>query len=127
MSKIGLDGHDVGVKVLVQWLRDQSMEVIYTGLRQTVDQIVETALQEAVDVIGVSILSGSHVPIAKRLIRRMEERGIKDVLLLFGGTIPKEDVAVLKKMGVDEVFPSHSNLEQIAVYIEKSRKRGSVG
>ncbi len=86
ISKIGLDGHDVGAKVLVQWLRDQGMEVIYTGLRQTVEQVVEAALQEAVDVVGVSILSGSHLPIANRLLKRMAERGIKDTLLLFGGT-----------------------------------------
>ena len=125
ISKIGLDGHDVGAKVLIQWLRDRGMEVIYTGIRQTVDQVVETALQEGVDVVGVSVLSGSHLPIAKRLMRRMEERGMEDVLLIFGGTIPKEDAVALKTMGVDEVFPSHSNLEKIAVYIEKSLKRQS--
>jgi methylmalonyl-CoA mutase C-terminal domain/subunit len=122
ISKIGLDGHDVGAKVLVQWLRDQGMEVIYTGLRQTVDQVVEAALQEAVDVIGVSILSGSHLPIARRLLRRMEERGIKETLTLFGGTIPKEDVKSLKAIGIEGVFPSHAHLEEISDFIRQNLK-----
>jgi methylmalonyl-CoA mutase C-terminal domain/subunit len=123
ISKIGLDGHDVGAKVLVQWLRDQGMEVIYTGLRQTVEQVVEAALQEAVDVVGVSILSGSHLPIANRLLKRMAERGIKDTLLLFGGTIPREDAKALKATGIDGVFPSHSNLEEISDFIRQNLKR----
>ena len=122
ISKIGLDGHDVGAKVLVQWLRDQGMEVIYTGLRQTVEQVVETALQEAVDVMGVSILSGSHLPIANRLLKRMAERGIEDTLLLFGGTIPREDAKALKARGIDGVFPSHSNLEDISEFIQQNLK-----
>jgi len=124
ISKIGLDGHDVGAKVLVQWLRDQGMEVIYTGLRQTVDQVVETALQEAVDVIGVSLLSGSHIPIANRLLHRIKERGIEDTFILFGGTIPKDDVEVLKKMGVHGVFPSHSDLMEISEFIKQKVKHG---
>src|SRR5512136_987033 len=88
IAKIGLDGHDVGAKVLIFWLRDKGMEVIYTGLRQSVEQVVEVAIQEAVDVIGVSILSGSHVSIAQKLIKKLQERDLKDVLVLFGGTIP---------------------------------------
>lgn len=123
ISKIGLDGHDVGAKVLVQWLRDQGMEVIYTGLRQTVEQVVEAALQEAVDVVGVSVLSGSHLPIASRLLKRMVERGITDTLLLFGGTIPREDAKTLKAMGTDGVFLSHSNLEEISDFIRQNLKR----
>jgi len=99
------------------------MEVIYTGLRQTVEQVVEAALQEAVDVVGVSILSGSHVPIASRLLKRMAERSIRDTLLLFGGTIPKEDTKILKAMGIDGVFPSHSNLEEISDFIRQNLKR----
>jgi len=120
IAKIGLDGHDVGAKVLVQWLRDQGMEVIYTGLRQTVEQVVEAALQEAVDAVGVSILSGSHLSIANRLLQRMKERGIKDTLTLFGGTIPKEDVRTLKAMGIDGVFPSHAHLEEITDFIRQN-------
>lgn len=123
IAKIGLDGHDVGAKVLIFWLRDQGMEVIYTGLRQSVEQVVEVALQEAVDVIGVSILSGSHVSIARKLMNRMRERELNDVLVLFGGTIPKDDIAVLKETGVHGVFPSHAKLEDISAFIRDNVKR----
>jgi methylmalonyl-CoA mutase C-terminal domain/subunit len=120
IAKIGLDGHDVGAKVLIFWLRDEGMEVIYTGLRQTVEQVVEVALQEAVDVIGVSILSGSHVSIAQKLIKRIHERELDDVLILFGGTIPKDDIRALKEMGIHGVFPSHSKLEEISAFIKRN-------
>lgn len=119
IAKIGLDGHDVGAKVLVFWLRDQGMEVIYTGLRQSVEQVVEAALQEAVDVIGVSVLSGSHVSIARKLVAKIRERGMEDVLLLFGGTIPKDDVEELKDLGIHGVFPSHAKLEEISAFIKQ--------
>lgn len=122
IAKIGLDGHDVGAKVLIFWLRDQGMEVIYTGLRQSVEQVVEVALQEAVDVIGVSILSGSHVEISRKLMKRVRERGLDDVLVLFGGTIPKDDIAVLKENGVHGVFPSHAKLDEISAFIQEHVK-----
>lgn len=125
IAKIGLDGHDVGAKVLIYWLRDQGMEVIYTGLRQSADQVVEVALQEAVDVIGVSILSGSHVESARKLMRRVRERGLNDVLILFGGTIPKDDIAVLKNEGIHGVFPSHAKLEDISAFIKDNVKAGA--
>ena len=125
IAKIGLDGHDVGAKVLIYWLRDQGMEVIYTGLRQSADQVVEVALQEAVDVIGVSILSGSHVESARKLMRRVKERGLNDVLILFGGTIPKDDIAVLKNEGIHGVFPSHAKLEDISAFIKDNVKAGA--
>jgi len=115
IAKIGLDGHDVGAKVLIFWLRDQGMEVIYTGLRQSVEQVV--------DVIGVSILSGSHVSIAKKLLKRIRERELDDVLVLFGGTIPKDDIAVLKSTGVHGVFPSHAKLEEISAFIKENVKQ----
>jgi len=124
IAKIGLDGHDVGAKVLIHWLRDQGMEVIYTGLRQTVDLVVEAALQEDVDVIGVSILSGSHMAIANRLLKRIKEKRIEDVLLLFGGIIPKEDVKGLKALGVNGVFSAHSDLKEISDYIKQQVKTG---
>ncbi|MEW6335263.1 MAG: cobalamin-dependent protein [Thermodesulfobacteriota bacterium] len=126
IAKIGLDGHDVGAKVLIFWLRDQGMEVIYTGLRQSVEQVVEVAIQEAVDVIGVSILSGSHVSIARKLIARVRERELDDVLVLFGGTIPKDDVAVLQEIGVQGVFPSHAKLEEISTFIRENVKAAGV-
>ena len=124
IAKIGLDGHDVGAKVLIHWLRDQGMEVIYTGLRQTVDLVVEAALQEDVDVIGVSILSGSHMAIANRLLKRIKEKRIEDVLLLFGGIIPKEDVKGLKALGVNGVFSAHSDLKEISDFIKQQVKTG---
>jgi methylmalonyl-CoA mutase C-terminal domain/subunit len=124
IAKIGLDGHDVGAKVLVHWLRDQGMEVIYTGLRQTADMVVEAALQEDVDVIGVSVLSGSHMEIANRLRKRIKEKGVEDILLLFGGIIPREDVSALKTLGVDGVFPAHSDLKEISDFIKKEIKAG---
>ncbi|MDD4998056.1 MAG: cobalamin-dependent protein, partial [Syntrophales bacterium] len=125
IAKIGLDGHDVGAKVLIYWLRDQGMEVTYTGLRQSAEQVVEVALQEAVDVIGVSILSGSHVESARKLMRRVKERGLNDVLILFGGTIPKDDIAVLKNEGIHGVFPSHAKLEDISAFIKDKVKAGA--
>lgn len=125
IAKIGLDGHDVGAKVLIYWLRDQGMEVIYTGLRQSAEQVVEVALQEAVDVIGVSILSGSHVESARKLMKRVKERGLNDVLILFGGTIPKDDIAVLKNEGIHGVFPSHAKLEDISAFIKDNVKAGA--
>jgi methylmalonyl-CoA mutase C-terminal domain/subunit len=111
--------------VLIFWLRDQGMEVIYTGLRQSVEQVVEVAIQEAVDVIGVSILSGSHVSIARKLIKRIRERSLDDVLVLFGGTIPKDDIATLKEIGVQGVFPSHAKLEEISSFIRQSVGQGT--
>ena len=122
IAKIGLDGHDVGAKVLVHWLRDQGMEVIYTGLRQTVDMVVEAALQEDVAAIGVSVLSGSHMEIANRLLKRIKEKGVEDILLLFGGIIPREDVSALKALGVNGVFPAHSDLKEISDFIKKEIK-----
>jgi methylmalonyl-CoA mutase C-terminal domain/subunit len=125
IAKIGLDGHDVGAKVLIFWLRDKGMEVIYTGLRQSVEQVVEVAIQEAVDVIGVSILSGSHVSIAQKLIKKLQERELTDVLVLFGGTIPKDDITVLKNIGVQGVFPSHAKLDDISEFIQQNVKQGA--
>jgi methylmalonyl-CoA mutase C-terminal domain/subunit len=125
IAKIGLDGHDVGAKVLIFWLRDKGMEVIYTGLRQSVEQVVEVAIQEAVDVIGVSILSGSHVSIAQKLIKKLQERELADVLVLFGGTIPKDDITVLKNIGVQGVFPSHAKLDDISEFIQQNVKQGA--
>jgi len=87
--------------------------------------VVEVALQEAVDVIGVSILSGSHVESARKLMRRVKERGLNDVLILFGGTIPKDDIAVLKNEGIHGVFPSHAKLEDISAFIKDNVKAGA--
>ncbi|MBW2307942.1 MAG: cobalamin B12-binding domain-containing protein [Deltaproteobacteria bacterium] len=119
LAKPGLDGHDVGVKVIAHSLRNSGMEVIYTGLRQSVDQIISAADQEDVDVIGLSILSGSHLEISRKLLSRMREKGLDDIPVLVGGIIPREDIPLLKEIGVQEVFPVHTPLNEIVSYIQE--------
>ncbi len=113
VAKPGLDGHDRGAKVVAQALKEAGMEVIYTGLHQTVDQIVQTALQEDVDVIGLSILSGAHIPISETLIKKIREKGLSDVKIAVGGVIPRRDVEKLKGLGVDAVFPGGTPFDEI--------------
>ena len=124
VAKPGLDGHDRGAKVVALALRDAGFEVIYTGLHQTVEQIVETALQEDVDVIGVSILSGAHVPITRKLMDKLHDAGADDVIVLVGGNIPSRDVEPLETLGVAGVFPTGSSFEAIAAFI-RERVRAS--
>jgi methylmalonyl-CoA mutase C-terminal domain/subunit len=120
VAKPGLDGHDRGAKVVALALREAGFEVIYTGLHQTVEQIVEAAMQEDVDVIGLSILSGAHLPISKKLMARLRENKMDDVLVLVGGNIPERDVPPLKELGVAGVFPSSSRFEEIAAFIREN-------
>ncbi len=117
VAKLGLDGHDRGAKVVALALRDAGFEVIYTGLHQTVEQVVETAAQEDVDVIGLSILSGAHLPIARKLMETLREAGIEDKAVMIGGNIPARDVAPLKALGAAGVFPTGSSFENIAAFI----------
>ena len=100
VAKPGLDGHERGARVVAYGLRDEGFEVIYTGLRQTPDQIAVAALQEDVDVVGLSILSGAHVSLSRKVIERLKERGADDILLLVGGIIPEKDIPTLKEIGV---------------------------
>jgi len=123
IAKPGLDGHDRGAKVVALALRDAGFEVIYTGLHQTVEQIVETAAQEDVDVIGLSVLSGAHLPITNKLITRLREAKMDEVLVLVGGNIPERDVAPLKELGVAGVFPSSSRFDDIAKFIRENAGR----
>ena len=118
IAKPGLDGHDRGVKVVAQLLRDAGMEVIYTGLHQTVDQIIEAAKQEDVNVIGLSVLSGAHFPITERLMKGLKENGMTDVVVVVGGNIPRRDIDGLKSLGVRGVFPTGSKFEAIVDFIE---------
>ncbi len=104
IAKVGLDGHDRGVKIVARTLRDAGMDVIYTGLHRTPEEVVEAAIQEDVDVIGVSILSGAHMTVFPRLLRLLDERGANDILVVGGGVIPDEDVATLKALGVKELL-----------------------
>ena len=104
MAKVGLDGHDRGVKVVARCLRDAGMDVIYTGLHRSPEEVVDAAVQEDVDVLGISLLSGAHMTIFPRIMKRLKERGVEDMLLLGGGVIPDDDVVALKKMGVAEIL-----------------------
>jgi methylmalonyl-CoA mutase C-terminal domain/subunit len=124
VAKPGLDGHDRGAKVVANALRDAGMEVIYTGLHQTPEMVVEAAIQEDVDVIALSILSGAHMTLFKRVRVLMEENGITDVPLIGGGIIPDQDIAPLKALGVSEVFGPGTDTRDIAKYIQGLFKAG---
>jgi methylmalonyl-CoA mutase C-terminal domain/subunit len=123
VAKPGLDGHDRGAKVMAFALRDAGMEVIYTGLHQTIDQIVNTAIQEDVDVIGLSIMSGAHLPICDKLMKQVEEKKMDDVLVVVGGVIPKQDLAKLRAMGIEGVFPGGTPFEESIRWIQEHVKR----
>ena len=125
MAKPGLDGHDRGVKVIIHALRDAGMEVIYSGLRQTDAQIVAVALQENVDVIGLSVLSGAYMGIARRLMARLAEEGLDDCLVILGGNILERDVGELKSLGVAEVFNHHADMAEIVSYIRNNAAAGA--
>ena len=122
LAKLGLDGHDRGVKVIARAFRDAGMEVVYLGMRVSSDQVAIAALQEDVDVIGISILSGAHMRLIPRLIEALNQRGVNDVLLLVGGTIPDEDVEPLQAMGVDGVFPVGVFTQTMIDFIESRAK-----
>ncbi|MCZ6606236.1 MAG: cobalamin B12-binding domain-containing protein [Alphaproteobacteria bacterium] len=104
LAKVGLDGHDRGVKVVARCLRDAGMDVIYTGLHRTPEEVVDAAVQEDVDVLGVSLLSGAHMTILPRMIDLLRKTDADDIILMAGGVMPDEDVAALKKMGIGEVL-----------------------
>lgn len=124
LAKMGLDGHDRGVKVIARAMRDAGMEVVYMGMRVTADQIAQTALQEDADVLGISILSGAHIRLMPRLTAALDERGLSgEVLLLVGGTIPEDDVASLQEMGIDGVFPVGSFTSEMIDFIFANIRR----
>ncbi len=123
VAKPGLDGHDRGAKVIARALRDAGMEVIYTGLRQTPEMIAAAAEQEDADVIGLSILSGAHMTLCRRLMELLKEKKMTDVLVLLGGTIPEADFAGLKNMGIAEIFLPGTSTQQIVDFIRKNIRR----
>jgi methylmalonyl-CoA mutase, C-terminal domain len=125
VAKPGLDGHDRGAKVLVRALRDAGFEVVYTGLFQTPEMIASAALQEDVQVIGLSILSGAHMALFPRIMAELRERGLNDVLVIAGGTIPKADIPRIKELGVAEVFGPGTRLATIVDYIRDNAPRRS--
>jgi len=113
VAKPGLDGHDRGAKIIALALRDAGMEVIYTGLHQSIDQIIAAAVQETVDIIGLSIMTGAHMSITKNLIEKMKSEGIDGVRVVVGGVIPKDDIAKLKQIGVDGIYPNGTPFKEI--------------
>lgn len=125
VAKPGLDGHDRGAKVVAQALRDAGMEVVYTGLRQTPQMIVAAAIQEDVDVIGLSILSGSHMELFPMIMEELKEKGATDVVVLAGGIIPEDDAERLKALGIEAVFRPGAVTRDIVDCVEKAvaRKR----
>jgi methylmalonyl-CoA mutase C-terminal domain/subunit len=119
IAKPGLDGHDRGAKIIARALRDAGMEVIYTGLHQTPEQIVETAIQEDADAVGISILSGAHMTLVPKILAGLRENGVDDVLVVVGGTIPKDDVTTLKEQGVAEVFTPGAPVSEIVDFLKE--------
>ena len=120
LAKLGLDGHDRGVKIIARAFRDAGMEVVYLGMRVTPDQVAQAALQEDADVVGISILSGAHMRLIPRLTQALNDRGAGDVVLLVGGTIPDEDVEPLHDMGVQGVFPVGTFTQTMIDFINSS-------
>ena len=119
VAKLGLDGHDRGAKVVARILRDAGMEVIYTGLYKTASQVVNAAIQEDVDVIGVSLLSGAHVPLFRELGKSLREHGAEHIFVVAGGVIPEQDYAALKESGVHVIIPQEARAEFIVSTIHE--------
>jgi methylmalonyl-CoA mutase C-terminal domain/subunit len=123
VAKPGLDGHDRGAKVVAHALRDAGMEVIYTGLHQSVEAIVNVAEQETADVIGLSIMSGAHLPISKKMMDLLRARSLDDILVVVGGVIPQRDIEALKEMGVAGVFPGGTPFDEFVTFIREHASR----
>jgi methylmalonyl-CoA mutase C-terminal domain/subunit len=124
VAKPGLDGHDRGALVIARALRDEGMEVIYTGLRQTPEQIVNSAIQEDVDVIGLSCLSGAHNELFPEVVRLLKEKGAEDILVVGGGVIPDEDIPFLKENGIAQVFTPGTSTKDAADFIRSAISGG---
>ena len=118
IAKVGLDGHDRGVKIVARCLRDAGMEVVYTGLHRTPEEVIASAIQEDVDVLGVSLLSGAHMTIFPKLLELLEANGANDILLLGGGVMSDEDATALKRMGVAEILLQDTSPATIVKTVE---------
>jgi methylmalonyl-CoA mutase C-terminal domain/subunit len=122
VAKPGLDGHDRGAKVVARALRDAGHEVIYTGLHQTPEQIVETAIQEDADLIGLSVLSGAHMTLFRRLVELLAERDAGDIVVFGGGIVPEEDFAPLREIGVAKIFTPGATTGEITAWVASVEK-----
>ncbi len=120
LAKVGLDGHDRGVKTVARFLADAGMEVVFTGLRSTPEQVVEAAVQEDVDVVGLSFLAGDHMVLAPKVIDGLRRRGLGEVKVLLGGIILKRDIPALEALGVSRVFLPGTPPEQIVQFVSSS-------
>jgi methylmalonyl-CoA mutase cobalamin-binding domain/chain len=119
IAKVGLDGHDRGVKIVARALRDAGMDVIYTGLHRTAEEVVDAAVQEDVDVLGVSLLSGAHMTIFPKILQLLKQRKANDILVVGGGVMPDEEARELKKMGVKEILLQDTPPEAIVSTIRR--------
>ena len=119
MAKPGLDGHDRGVKTVIHALRDAGIDVTYTGLHKTPEEIVKAASDGNVNMVGLSILSGAHIPICEEIVKLMKEAGISDVPLMVGGVIPERDIPALSKLGIEGIFPVDTPFEEIVRFVEE--------
>ena len=117
VAKPGLDGHDRGVKVVARALRDAGMEVVYTGLHQTPEQIVETAIQEDADAVGLSVLSGAHMILFRRVVELLAERDASDIVVFGGGIIPDADIPELERLGVAKIFTPGATMQSIVEWV----------
>jgi methylmalonyl-CoA mutase C-terminal domain/subunit len=122
VAKPGLDGHDRGARIIARAFRDAGFEVVYTGLHQTPEQIVATAVQEDVDLIGLSVLSGAHMTLFKRVLGLLKENKADDVMVVGGGIIPEEDIPKLKKLGIKEIFLPGTSLDNIVNWVKDNVK-----
>jgi methylmalonyl-CoA mutase C-terminal domain/subunit len=129
IAKPGLDGHDRGAKVVARALRDAGMEVVYTGLHQTPEQIVETAIQEDADAIGLSVLSGAHMTLFRRVVDLLTERDANDIVVFGGGIIPEADIPELRQMGVAQIFGPGATMRSIVDWVQANvpTPAGAVG
>ncbi|MFP4475669.1 MAG: cobalamin B12-binding domain-containing protein [Desulfatibacillaceae bacterium] len=119
IAKPGLDGHERGARIIAYGLRDAGFEVVYTGLRQTPEEIANAVVQEDVDVLGLSILSGAHLTLTKKVVDKLREKGADDVVVLVGGIIPEDDHAALRDMGVAGIFTAGTPVSEVAEFINK--------
>ncbi|MGH3472004.1 MAG: cobalamin B12-binding domain-containing protein [Nocardioidaceae bacterium] len=120
VAKPGLDGHDRGAKVIARALRDAGMEVIYTGLHQTPEQIVDTAIQEDADVVGLSVLSGAHMTLFKKVLELLAERDARDIVVFGGGIIPESDIPQLEELGVAKIFTPGARTDDVVSWVTQA-------
>ena len=125
IAKIGLDGHDRGAKIILNFLKESGFQVIYSGLHKTSEQIVNIAIQEDVDAVGISILSGSHAGLIAQFFTDLNYKSLSKILVFVGGTIPKHDFKILEDLGVDEIFPTGTDISLVLHWLDKSLKIGN--